>query len=243
MVRIFVREPAISQQRLVLDQEIKKRLIRVMRMKPGDSVEIVTAGKRWACKLESFSPNAAVVEILHELPAVPPGLRLVLAQAVPKGDRFEWLIEKATELGVSTIVPLITERTIARPSGTEAKLQRWNKIAEQAAGQSENPYPTIVEPPLNLHEWISKDDAELKCFLHEREGTGSLRDFLRGSILRATFVVGPEGGWSNEEIASLVNAGYHGIHLGPRVLRSETAGLVIASILQYELGDFHEERS
>lgn len=240
MVRIFVREPAIADQRLVLDHDVKKRLVRVMRLQPGDELEVVTSGRRWKCRLEAVAANSAVVEIVQELPAVAPGLRLILGQAIPKGDRFEWLIEKATEVGVSEIVPLITERTIVRPAGTQAKLARWNRIAEQAAGQSENPYPTIVHPPVHLSEFLQRATASLKLFLHEREGAASLHELMAHPVDSTIIIVGPEGGWAVEEVEAIACADFHRIHLGPRVLRSETAGLVAAAILQYELGDFRK---
>lgn len=242
MVRIFVREPQVADGKVVFDHDVKKRLVRVMRLQTGDELEVVTTGKRWRCTLETVAGQAAVAHIQEELPAVAPGLRLTLGQAVPKGDRFEWLIEKATEVGISEIVPLITERTIARPPGSDNKLARWNKIADQAAGQSENPFPTVVHPPVTLSEFLRTADAALKLFLHERQGSEPLKDLLRHSPDSTIIIVGPEGGWSQSEADAILAAGYHRVHIGPRVLRSETAGLVVCAILQYELGDFRDEQ-
>lgn len=238
MVRIFVREPLVAGGKVVFDHDVKKRLVRVMRLQAGDELEVVTAGKRWRCALETVTGGSAVAHIVEELPAVAPGMRLTLGQAIPKGDRFEWLIEKATEVGISEIVPLITDRTIARPPGSENKLARWNKIAEQAAGQSENPFPTVVHPPATLTQFLSSAGDALKLLLHERAGAESLKDLARDPVDSTIIIVGPEGGWTQTEADAITAAGYHRIHLGPRVLRSETAGLVVAAILQYELGDF-----
>jgi 16S rRNA (uracil1498-N3)-methyltransferase len=238
MIRIFVREPQVAGDKVVLDHDVKKRLVRVMRLKTGDELEVVTTGKRWRCTLETVAGQAAVARIHEELPAVAPGMRLTLGQAVPKGDRFEWLIEKAAEVGISEIVPLITERTIARPPGSDNKLARWNKIADQAAGQSENPFPTVIHPPLPLAEFLRTASAALKLLLHERSGAESLKKLILHPVDSTIIIVGPEGGWTQTEVDVILAAGYRRIHLGPRVLRSETAGLVVAAILQYELGDF-----
>lgn len=239
-----MREPRVAGDRLVFDHDVKKRLVRVMRLNVGDELEVVTAGKRWRCTLETVAGQSAVAVIQQELPAVAPGLRITLGQAVPKGDRFEWLIEKATEIGIGEIIPLITERTIARPPGSDNKLARWNKIADQAAGQSENPYPTVIHPPAALSAFLQSAEAPLKLLLHEREGAEALQDLVRpaadGIMDSTIIVVGPEGGWTQAETEAILASGYHCVRLGPRVLRSETAGLVLAAILQYELGDFRK---
>lgn len=236
-----MREPAVANGKLVLDHAAKKRLVRVMRLQPGDEIEVVTSGKRWKCRIETVTAGSAVVEIIEEQSAAPPGFRITLAQAIPKGDRFEWLIEKATEIGVREIVPLITERTIARPAGTEAKLQRWNKIAEQAAGQCENPFPPVVHPPASLGDFLKTATADLNLLFHEDGPAESLKTLLDRHILSTNIIVGPEGGWADSESQAMEAAGYRRILLGPRVLRSETAGLVAAAILQYELGDLRQQ--
>jgi len=241
MVRIFVREPAVANGKLVLDHATKKRLVRVMRLQPGDEIEVMTSGKRWKCRLEAVTAGSAVAEILEEQSAAPPGFRITLAQAIPKGDRFEWLIEKATEIGVHEIVPLITERTIARPAGTEAKLQRWNKIAEQAAGQCENPFPPVIHAPASLAAFLKTAAADLNLLFHEDAPAEPLTALLDRNARSTNIVVGPEGGWTETESQSMEAAGYRRILLGPRVMRSETAGLVAAAILQYELGDLRQQ--
>jgi len=223
-----------------LDREHKKRLVKVMRLKSGDSLQVFTPGKRWDCRVQQITPEEIHLEVVHEFPVPAPALHLILGQAIPKGDRFEWLIQKATEIGVAEIFPLITERTIVKPGNVATKVQRWNEIAEQAAGQSENPFPTIIHPPQSLPSFLDRPvDSGLKLLLHERKDSSSLRrilaDYDKNSI---TFVVGPEGGWTDGETERLLNSGYQLFHLGQRILRAETSGLVLATLLQYELGDF-----
>ena len=223
-----------------LDREYKKRLVKVMRLKSGDTLQVFSAGKRFECRVELISPEEIELKVLQEFPVVAPALYLRLGQAIPKGDRFEWLIQKATEIGVTEIFPLITERTIVKPDNVSAKVQRWNEIAEQAAGQSENSYPTIIHAPFSLASFLEQSaEPGLKLLLHERKDSKPLRHILKDhDTHRITFVVGPEGGWTERETERLISSGYELLHLGTRVLRAETSGLVLATLLQYELGDF-----
>jgi 16S rRNA (uracil1498-N3)-methyltransferase len=227
-----------------LDREYKKRLVKVMRLKSGDSLQVFTAGKRFECRVQQISPEEIELKVLQEFPVVPPALHLRLGQAIPKGDRFEWLIQKATEIGVTEIFPLITERTVVKPDHVAAKVQRWNEIAEQAAGQSENSYPTIIHAPQTLPSFLEQtSEPGLKLLLHERKDSRPLQRILTDhDINRITFVVGPEGGWTDGETERLISSGYEPLHLGPRILRAETSGLVLATLLQYELGDFRNAK-
>ncbi|MCI0412441.1 16S rRNA (uracil(1498)-N(3))-methyltransferase [bacterium] len=240
--------------------------MKVMRLKSGDTLQVFTLGKKWECLVQQISPEQIHLKVLQEFPVPARSLHLILGQAIPKGDRFEWLIEKATEIGVAEIYPLITERTIVKPENAALKVQRWNEIAEQAAGQSENSFPTIVHSPLLLPSYLERTvDSGLKLLLHERKDSRSLRAVLESvgeshlqssagvppaqtrrpryfDINRITFVVGPEGGWTESETEKLLGTGYQPFHLGPRILRVETSGLVLATLLQYELGDFRNSK-
>lgn len=236
-MRLFLREANWQNDTLSLNRDIKKRLVRVMRMRPGDPLEVATPQQRWECELKEILPDGVILKKLSDLPSPTHNrLRLILGQAIPKGDRFEWLIQKATELGVSEIYPLITERTIVRPENSTKKVQRWNEIASAAAEQSESDQPCLIWPPESLNVFLRRSFEGLKLLLHEREGAASLKEILstfhyNNSI---TFVVGPEGGWTKEETTTSEVVGFQKVHLGSRILRSETAGLVLAAIIQYE---------
>jgi len=239
MTKLYLSvEPADRHFRLNRDH--KKRLLKVMRLKINDELQVVSPGKQFLCRLKEIRPEEVILEILQDLPiAARPGLHLVLAQAIPKGDRFEWLIQKATELGVAEIFPLITDRTIVRPVHASEKIQRWNEIAEHSAGQCENPYPAQIHPPQSLSSFLTAHAGSgLKLLLHERDGA-PLKEIAQSyDSNNIIFIVGPEGGWTETESRQISAAQYVKIHLGPRILRAETAGLVLAALLQYELGDF-----
>ena len=117
-----------------------------MRMKEGDALEIAIPGKCWEAAIETVLPDGVLIRMIKPLPVQAPEHKLILGQAIPKGERFEWLIQKATELGISEIYPLISDRTIVRPENVQRKLQRWNEISVQAAEQSENVFPATVFP-------------------------------------------------------------------------------------------------
>jgi len=241
-MRLFLREVNWQNDTLALDRDIKKRLVRVMRMRPGDRLEVATPLQRWECELHQILPDGIIIKKLSNLPSHPSNrIKLILGQAIPKGDRFEWLIQKATELGITEIHPLITERTIVRPENSTKKVQRWNEIAAAAAEQSESDQPSIILPPAQLNIFLKNAPDGLKIFLHEREGPASLkqlladRNYYNGNII---FIVGPEGGWTKQETEMIEQAGFQKVHIGSRILRSETAGLVLAAILQYEHNNF-----
>ncbi len=240
MTRIFLSTPPSPNGIFQLGRDAKKRLIKVLRLKKGDSVDVWNPEKRWECCISDIRPQGIELEIVRELSLPPPSrVRLILGQAIPRGDRFEWLIQKATELGVAEIVPVLSARTLVRPAHPEAKLQRWNEIAEHAAAQSENAQPPVIHKPHTVDQLLQRNAEGLKLLLHEREEAQPLREILRNFPSNSiTFIVGPEGGWTAEETSRITAAGFHKAHLGARILRAETAGLALAAILQYELGDF-----
>ncbi len=246
MTKIYITQQPVDGL-LRLNREYKKRLIKVMRLKIGDSLYVFTSGRKLECRVKQILPEEIDLEVVKAIEgSPPPSLHLILGQAIPKGDRFEWLIQKATEIGVAEIFPLITERTIVKPGNVSGKIQRWNEIAEQAAGQSENAFPAVIHPPLSLSSFLDMPiRSELKLLLHERKETTPLRNLIaeHNHANRITFVVGPEGGWTDEETAKMVAEGFQLIHLGPRILRAETSGLVMATLLQYELGDFRKAKA
>jgi 16S rRNA (uracil1498-N3)-methyltransferase len=242
MLKIFVRQPPDSENILHLDRAFKKRLTKVMRLQVGDRLEVFMPGKHFQGELFRIYDNGIDLRLTKELPSPAPArVHLILAQAIPKGERFEWLIQKSTEIGVAEILPLITKRTVVKPANIDAKIQRWNEIAEHSAGQSENSFPVFVHSPLTLTELIDRNIQGLKLLLHEREGAVSLRSAIaaeRPMPQQVIIMVGPEGGWSDDETLQLQQAGFSKVHLGHRILRAETAGIVVAAIVQYELGDF-----
>lgn len=240
--RFYLNAVQFTDGKLTLDRDAKKKLTKVLRLGEGDAVEILAPFKRWECRIVKILADAVEIERIKEMDAPAKSrVHLILGQAIPKGDRFDWLIQKATELGVAEIYPLITERTVVRPGQSEARMQRWNEIAHQAAAQCEGAAAAYVHEPLPLDRFLKLPDPGLRILLQERAGYFSLRSLMENvKEHRITFVVGPEGGWTPNETAAMVRAGFTRIQLGKRILRSDTAGLVMAAILQYSCGDFSD---
>jgi 16S rRNA (uracil1498-N3)-methyltransferase len=166
--------------------------------------------------------------------------RILLAQALLKGDHMDWIMQKATELGVHGIVPLITHRGVVRPQAARisGQVSRWQRIALEAAQQSEQWHVPEIEPPLGSRQFFMNKVATCKLMLVERARTESLRTLPLGSDPHDTIVVaiGPEGGWSTDELTVAGQQGFRSATLGPGILRSDTASLVALTILQSRLG-------
>lgn len=168
--------------------------------------------------------------------------RIVLAQALLKGERMDWVIQKATELGVAAIVPLVTEQTIVRPKQerAESRRGRWQRIALEAAQQSERWDVPTIEPPRSATKFFSDPGlATLKLILRERIGAQSLRTVSLPSDPDETIVlaVGPEGGWREDELDQALAGGFLPTTLGDRIFRAETAALAALSVVQSRLGN------
>jgi 16S rRNA (uracil1498-N3)-methyltransferase len=224
-----------------LAPEDARKLTLVLRKGPGDGLEIVdSSGRLYAASLR-IAGDAALALLERELAAPPAtSLRLTLAQGLPKGQKMDYVIEKATELGIERIVAFTSSRTVGEGS-REGKLERWRRLAKSAAQQCGRVDLPAVEGPIPfdaLTAAIPTYDAAIVPW--ELAPRIPLHDRLPTLITAATSVliaIGPEGGLSESEAHALRTAGAHLVSLGPRILRTETAGLVICSALLYASGD------
>lgn len=187
--------------------------------------------ERSAIRLEDFSVD-------HSADTGP---QITLFQGLPKGDKLEWIIQKATELGAAEIVPFVAARSVSRPAAgrIKEKLERWRRIALEASRQSERMTVPEVTFATDLSEVCRQADHPVKLLLWEEEQSGSLRKLLAGvhSPQRIAIIVGPEGGLTSEEVTSALKCGFISVSLGKRIVRTETAGLAILAILQFHWGD------
>jgi 16S rRNA (uracil1498-N3)-methyltransferase len=237
-----IRPDAVRGDRVTFDPAETRHLSRVLRLRAGDLVRALDGrGQALTVRLTVVGGRAAAGTIVQRGPLrTESPLRLTLAQGLPKGDKMDGIIRMASELGVAALVPLITTRTIARaePARWAERLRRWQRVAKEAAKQSGRGVIPEVSAPRALAEWLrgGRPEGLLLC-LWERERR-PLADVLpAGPVDRATLVVGPEGGLAEEEVALLGAAGARVAGLGPRVLRTETAGPVGLALLQARYGD------
>ena len=212
---------------------------RVLRATPGMRAEVVAGENVWLAEIREVLEEEITFTLLEQVPAES-ALPLTLLLAVFKFDRFEWAVEKATELGVARIVPLVARRTEKHlAQAAAARVERWRRIAHEAAKQSRRADLPVIDDPLRLQDALARETHGTRLLLAERERTVLLTDALNNQE-PFTLAIGPEGGWTEEEELSFRTAGWHGVSLGPRILRAETAAIAAVAIAGSSLLVAHE---
>jgi 16S rRNA (uracil1498-N3)-methyltransferase len=215
--------------------------MRVLRLRPGDAVTLFDGrGGEHAGRVEEFRKGAVIVEVGdRSATAVESPLSLTLAQGVSRGERMDWVVQKATELGVSRIIPVMTERSVVKLEAQQAGRKRlhWQGIAIAACEQSGRDRVPAIDTPLGLPEFLGGIDTRATRVLLSPAGTLRITDLQRpdGGIV---VLIGPEGGLAEAEQRAALAAGFVGVRLGPRVLRTETAAVAALTLLQSQFGDF-----
>ena len=238
---------ALDEQTVSLSADEARHARDVLRLQPGDEVYVFDgAGKEFRCAVREFVRDGAVLDVLEEVePARPESpLNLTLGIALLKGEKFDLVVQKATELGASRIVPVATSRADVRiRNGDEAKrkVTRWQRIALEAAKQCGRARLMEIEEPVVFKALIDRpaEEGELRLMFAERNGT-SLAEVAQNplSVFPKVFaLVGPEGGWTDDEIELAREAGWQIVTLGGRTLRAETAAIAIVALLQHRFGD------
>ena len=244
MRRFFVRPQDIGTQELRLRGDEADHLLRVLRLGPGAHIVAFDGcGHEYVTLVERLESEGVVCRILCDAgEELSPTVSITLGQGLPKGEKFDWVIQKTTELGVSAIVPLLTNRVVSqlpRPH-IARKVDRWERLAREACKQSGRATVPHLWPPTPLQTFLAScQSAELKLMLWECEDTRPLRTVLAAStpVASVAVVVGPEGGLTAQEVACGEAYGFLAVGLGRRILRTETAGIVAVTLLQYQFGD------
>lgn len=244
MHRFFINRSALRNGEAFIEGDLFRHLVKVLRLKAGAQVVLADGeGSEHTGVITSLERERAVVRIEQSvlLPSPPATPGITLYQAIPKNDRMELVLQKGTELGVAEFVPVISSRTIPRLSGEKAvqRIRRWERIVMEAARQSCRQDIPRVTAIVSLAEALATAYQEVRLFLWEEElelGLKHVIDRTRKPSSVAV-LVGPEGGLSREDADAAVSAGFIPVSLGPRILRTETAGLAAVSILQYVWGD------
>jgi 16S rRNA (uracil1498-N3)-methyltransferase len=222
----------VSGSRAALTGAHADHLSRVLRVRVGQEFDIATGDAVRRGKVTSVTQNRVEFDLGNELPAVA-SAKITLALAIFKFDRMEWAIEKCTELGVARIVPVIARRTDTHLAAASAKrVERWRRIALQATEQSRRAAPPEIAAPIKFAQAIELAGG-LRIVLEESEEQASMRDVLecnppQGEVILA---IGPEGGWTQDELQQFRNAGWISASLGPTILRSETAAIAATAIV------------
>lgn len=247
MTRLFIDVDLSSEDTYEIVGEEARYLSGVLRMRVGEEVVIVNQMKQELyCSVVGFDKKSVTVQV-NEVKAnvSEPPFEAVLYQSVSKGERMDYTIQKSVELGVSRIVPVFSERCVVRPeSGKNSKLERWQKIAEEAARQSGRGIVPVIAEPVSFDEAMKKAvDGDITLFAWEEEKDKSLKQLLhefhaqcieREELPVVNIFIGPEGGYSSEEAVKAENEGFTPVTLGPRILRTESAAPCVLSMLIYE---------
>lgn len=237
--RFFVPAASLAGDPVTIDGEPLHHLRTVLRLGPGSEI-LLLDGTGACCRVRLMTVDrhqATATVIAHRFEQERP-CPLRLLQALPKGDKFELVLQKGTELGVTVFQPVLSGRAVSRPE--KGKPERWERIVAEAARQSRRPCLPQLEPLRPLAEALTQVDEPLRLVLWE-QGARSLAEVLPAQAPTGVAVlVGPEGGFSAAEITDVGTAGFLPVHLGPRILRTETAGLAIAAVLQHLYGDWRQ---
>jgi len=239
--RIFAPPEAFFEGGLHLEGERLRHLRTVLRLGPGDAFSATDgAGFEYRVRVEHLGRNQGRALVLGRTePLRESTLDMVLAQALPKGDRFSFVLEKAAELGVRGIRPLLSERTIAAGSVGAAAAARWRRIIESAVAQSGRTRLPVVHPLCSFEEMIANPNpSELRLLLweHATEGLRAVVD-SRPAPRSVLVAIGPEGSWSEQEVQRARQAGFVAVRFGPRILRTDTAGVAVLAVIQSRWGD------
>jgi 16S rRNA (uracil1498-N3)-methyltransferase len=226
-----------------------KHMARVLRTKPGDSMVLMDRkGSRVQAIIRSVTPREVLVAIERALPAPPSSpVEITLCQALLKSGAMDFVVQKTSELGVDRIIPFFSERTVVSLNRERAasRLRHWQEIARNASKQSNRARPPEIVLPEPLEHTLTQwgKHKALKVITWEEERAKDLKCILRTPFAgrKVVGMVGPEGGFSPEEIGQAGEAGFISASLGPRTLRSETAALALVTLVQYEWGDLAME--
>ena len=244
MHRFFV--PQLYNEEMYIEGVDARHISKVLRMQPGTQLQIVSDdGVSAVAEITAIDSERVTVRCLEKLAeSHEPRVKLVLAQGLAKGEKMDFIIQKAVEMGAYSVIPVAMEHSVVRLDGAKAakKVERWQKIAESAAKQSKRDIIPEVQPVQSMTEMLVKCACQTKIIAYECEDRLSLKAALKaaeeaGGISELLLIIGPEGGISEGELEQARQAGAVPVSLGRRILRAETAGLVAISAIFYETGD------
>ncbi len=240
----YVEKIDPSSKTCIIKGSEARHIYKVLRMDVGDILFLMDGkGKRYRAVIKKIEHGSVYVKIegAFESPEDPP-VKIILCISLIRSDPFDLVIQKTSELGVDTIQPFYSERTIVRipEERLKERMRHWNEVAKSAAKQCGRKKPINLLEPVFLDELLERirDDKALKIFLWEKEEKISIKSVLKGSDCKKIIgIIGPEGGFSKSEVEKIKKANIKAVSLGKRMLRSETAAIAFSAIVQYELGD------
>lgn len=241
MHRFFISLEAFTGDAVTITGGAARQITRVLRLKPGNRIVLLdNTGLEYETVITSIGRDEVKGKIVKKAPGVAePGVNVTLCQALIKADKFEFVLQKGTELGVSAFLPFTSERcVVAKPS--EEKMARWHAVVREAAEQCGRAVLPVLYPPTDF-ESLCQPSPMPSMILWEHEASQGLSRALKGAAFRETHVfrllVGPEGGFTDAEMEMARRQEIVPVGLGKRILRAETAGLAAVSAIMYEMGE------
>jgi len=244
--RFFISKRRIHNQagQLVadLDRDLTHHIRTVLRIGPGAKISLFDGtGREYPCEIISSTPNKVVAKILEQtFPKTESGLQITLCQAILKEQAFDRVLTSATELGATRIIPVISNRVVVKIVAKEIdkKMFRWEKIVQEAAGQSGRVVPPSINYPMSFENLLKENFSGARILLWEKASAGEMKSLLKNVVGdHVTLLIGPEGGFEDDEAKAAIAAGFLPVGLGPRILRAETAPIAAISIIQHLFGD------
>jgi 16S rRNA (uracil1498-N3)-methyltransferase len=239
MRRFYAPAKNFDKKTVFLDEGETRHLRDVLRLREGDDIHVFDGeGREFRCQIMKIAKSRVDLLVDEEVaPAAPESsLDLTLAPAILKGEKFDLVIQKSVELGVKHLVPLITQRSDVKLKDRRNRIERWQRIALEAAKQSGRASLMRIEQPRTFAQLLDDSRTGPLVLFSERDGKSFDAISAEKEI---TAITGPEGGWEDSEIAAARDAGAAIITLGGRILRAETAAVAIAAILQHRFGDLN----
>lgn len=243
MSRFYVPRDSIKGNNILLVGEEAHHIVDVMRLGKLDHVVVFDGtGNEYVGFISQIEKRSVSIKIIQtRRPEKTGKVRSTLIQAIPKKDKMDYIVEKSTELGVHSIIPVVTDRTIVKwdDKKRESSAQRWRKIAREASKQCGRPDVPVIDDIKKIGSVLAGSNPyDIKMMAALTDETVSIKKTIAGfKGERIAFAIGPEGDFTPEEIKKASGAGFKLISLGPRVLKSDTAGLAVLSILGYEFDD------
>lgn len=240
MHRFFIPPENIHTDHIEFNGKCAHQIARVLRLKEGDEcIALDNLGNEVAGRLEQVSPETCLATVIEKRRADEPRVRLLMLLSLTQREKFEWMLQKCTEIGAAGFLPVISQRSLVQgKTETLAKYERWQMILKEAAEQSGRGMIPQLLPPANLKEAVmnTRDEYALRLIPWEDEKQTGIKTMLReGNPAQVALLIGPEGGFSAEEVETATDAGFLRVTLGRRILRMETAAVVSAALIFHEL--------
>lgn len=239
--RLYVAERLAAGAELRLGGEAARYLGRVLRLRAGETVHVFNGDDgEWSATIRRFGKDRVTLSVqdaIHNI--AEPRLRIHLVQGISRGERMDFVVQKATELGVDRITPVLTAHGVVKLDGKRAERRRehWRRVAESACEQSGRVNPPRVDTPLPLNDWLGEAGKGAACRLILSPGAGKSLTNVEVPAGGLCLLIGPEGGFSEREYDDARVSGFEAVSLGPRILRTETAAVAALAIAQGLWGD------